>query len=50
MDLGVHDIDVISYLYGRKINEVYTIAGKDIHSFEDHASILLRCDTNLSEW
>ncbi len=48
MDLGVHDIDVISYLYGRKINEVYTIAGKDIHAFEDHASILLRCDTNLS--
>ncbi|MCX9084883.1 MAG: UDP-N-acetylglucosamine 3-dehydrogenase [Candidatus Methanoperedens sp.] len=48
MDLGVHDIDVISYLYNKKINEVYTIAGKDIHSFEDHASILLRCDTNLS--
>ncbi|HEY9205461.1 MAG TPA: UDP-N-acetylglucosamine 3-dehydrogenase [Candidatus Methanoperedens sp.] len=48
MDLGVHDIDVISYLYGRNINEVYTIAGSDIHSFEDHASILLRCDTNLS--
>ena len=48
MDLGVHDIDVISYLYGRKINEVYTIAGRDIHSFEDHASIVLRCDTNLS--
>jgi len=48
MDLGVHDIDVISYLYGKRINEVYTIAGKDIHSFEDHASILLRCDTNLS--
>ncbi len=48
MDLGVHDIDVISYLYGRKINEVYTIAGSDIHTFEDHATILLRCDTNLS--
>lgn len=48
MDLGVHDVDVISYLYGRKINEVYTIAGSDIHPFEDHASILLRCDTNLS--
>jgi UDP-N-acetylglucosamine 3-dehydrogenase len=48
MDLGVHDIDVISYLYGKRINEVYTIAGKDIHSFEDHASILLRCATNLS--
>ena len=48
MDLGVHDIDVISYLYGRRINEVYTIAGSDIHSFEDHASILLRCNNNLS--
>ncbi len=48
MDLGVHDIDVISYLYGRKINEVYTIAGSDIHSFEDHATILLRCNNNLS--
>lgn len=48
MDLGVHDIDVISYLYGRKINEVYAIAGSDIHSFEDHASILLRCNNNLS--
>lgn len=48
MDLGVHDVDVISYLYGSKINEVYTIAGKDIHSFEDHASILLRCNHNLS--
>lgn len=48
MDLGVHDIDVISYLYGKKINYVYTIAGNDIHSFEDHASILLKCDPNLS--
>ena len=48
MDLGVHDIDVISYLYGRKIDEVYAIAGSNIHSFEDHASILLKCDTNLS--
>jgi len=48
MDLGVHDIDVISYLYGKKMNEVYTIAGNDIHPFEDHASILLRCDDNLS--
>lgn len=48
MDLGVHDIDVISYLYGKKINEVYAIAGNDIRPFEDHASILLRCDSNLS--
>jgi UDP-N-acetylglucosamine 3-dehydrogenase len=48
MDLGVHDIDVISHLYGRKINAVYTIAGRDIHSFEDHATILLKCDNNLS--
>ncbi|MDD2439972.1 MAG: UDP-N-acetylglucosamine 3-dehydrogenase [Methanosarcinaceae archaeon] len=44
LDIGVHDIDIISYLYGRKINSVYAIAGADIHSFEDHASILLRLD------
>ncbi len=42
MDIGVHDIDVISYLYGMRVNEVYAIAGADIHSFEDHAAIILR--------
>jgi UDP-N-acetylglucosamine 3-dehydrogenase len=48
MDLGVHDIDIISFLYAKEIDEVYTIAGNDIHAFEDHASILLRCKDNLS--
>lgn len=48
LDIGVHDIDVISYLYGRKVNEVYSIAGADIHSFEDHAAIILRYDNELS--
>jgi UDP-N-acetylglucosamine 3-dehydrogenase len=42
MDLGVHDIDVISYLYGLNVEEVYTIGAADIHPFEDHASIILR--------
>lgn len=42
LDLGVHDIDAISYLYGKKISEIYAIAGKDIHSQEDHASIMLK--------
>ncbi|MCQ1535182.1 Gfo/Idh/MocA family oxidoreductase [Methanosarcina sp. KYL-1] len=42
LDIGVHDIDIISYLYGEKINHVYAIAGADIHPFEDHASIILR--------
>ncbi len=48
MDLGVHDIDVISYLYGKRIKEVYAIAGNGIHPYEDHATILMRCDPNLS--
>lgn len=48
MDLGVHDIDVISHLYDQRINAVYTIAGRDIHAFEDHATIMLKCDSNLS--
>ena len=42
LDIGVHDIDIISYLYGEKINQVYAIAGADIHPFEDHASVILR--------
>lgn len=42
LDIGVHDIDIISYLYNCRVSEVYAIAGKEIHSFEDHASIFLR--------
>ena len=48
LDIGVHDIDVISYLYGKSVNEVYSIAGADIHSFEDHAAIVLRFDHEFS--
>lgn len=42
LDIGVHDIDIISHLYNAQPQEVYAIAGKDIHSEEDHASIILR--------
>jgi UDP-N-acetylglucosamine 3-dehydrogenase len=42
LDIGVHDIDIISYLYHSCVSEVYAIAGKEIHTFEDHASIFLR--------
>jgi UDP-N-acetylglucosamine 3-dehydrogenase len=48
MDIGVHDIDVISYLYDMKVSEVYTVAGADIHPFEDHAAIILRFDPEHS--
>ncbi len=43
IDLGVHDIDVISYLFGRPIEEVYARAGNVIHpaGVEDHALITL---------
>jgi UDP-N-acetylglucosamine 3-dehydrogenase len=42
LDIGVHDIDIISYLYHTKVSEVYAIAGKEIHALEDHASVFLR--------
>ncbi len=48
LDIGVHDIDVISFLYGRHVNQVYAVAGADIHSFEDHATIHMRFDHELS--
>jgi UDP-N-acetylglucosamine 3-dehydrogenase len=40
-DLGVHDIDVMSYLYEEKIRKVQAYAGSVIHKFEDYASIML---------
>jgi len=41
LDLGTHDIDIMSYLYGEKIKEVYASAGTVVHSHEDHAIITL---------
>lgn len=40
-DLGVHDIDIMSYIYSEKIKSVHAYAGSVIHKFEDYASILL---------
>ncbi len=48
IDLGVHDIDMISYLFNQQVTEVYSIAGKDIHSQEDHASVILKFKNNGS--
>ncbi len=48
LDLGVHDIDIISYLYGKQVSEVYSIAGSNIHPFEDHAAIVLRYENEFS--
>ncbi|SEW06676.1 UDP-N-acetylglucosamine 3-dehydrogenase [Thermococcus thioreducens] len=43
IDLGVHDIDVISYLFGEPVRTVYARAGNVIHpaGVEDHALITL---------
>jgi len=48
LDIGIHDIDIMSYLYGKKVNEIYSIGGANVHSFEDHAAIILRFDHELS--
>jgi UDP-N-acetylglucosamine 3-dehydrogenase len=48
LDIGVHDIDIISHLYDREVKKVHAIAGADIHPFEDHASIHLRFDGDLA--
>ncbi|MDK2831837.1 MAG: UDP-N-acetylglucosamine 3-dehydrogenase [Methanolobus sp.] len=48
LDIGVHDVDIISYLYDREVRKVHAIAGADIHPFEDHASIHLRFDGDLA--
>jgi UDP-N-acetylglucosamine 3-dehydrogenase len=40
-DLGVHDIDIMSYLYEEPVRKVQAYAGSVIHKFEDYASIML---------
>lgn len=41
LDLGIHDIDVCSFVMGSKIERVCAMSGKKIHNFDDYASILL---------
>jgi UDP-N-acetylglucosamine 3-dehydrogenase len=48
IDLGVHDIDIISYLYQDRARKVFAVAGKTIHTFEDYASILLAFEQHKS--
>ena len=48
LDLGTHDIDIMFYLYGDKVKEVYASAGSVIHSHEDHAIITLNFDNGSS--
>ena len=46
VDLGVHDIDVISFLFGEPVRTVYARAGNVLHpaGVEDHALITLGFD------
>jgi UDP-N-acetylglucosamine 3-dehydrogenase len=48
IDLAVHDIDAISYLYGERAQNVYAIGGNSFHTKEDHASIILLYAGNKS--
>ena len=42
IDLAVHDIDTISYLYGERAESVYAVAGSSFHTLEDYASLIVR--------
>jgi len=48
IDLAVHDIDTISYLYGSRAVSVYAVAGNSFHTSEDYASLLIRFEPNKS--
>jgi len=48
LDLGTHDIDIMSYLYEEKVREVYALAGSVFHSYEDHAIITLNFSNGSS--
>lgn len=40
-DLAIHDIDLISYILGSEVEQVYAIAGSLMHKLEDYANIIL---------
>ena len=49
MDLAVHDIDVLRYLTGDEVQNVYAQAGRSRHDkFEDHANIMLKYRSGIS--
>jgi UDP-N-acetylglucosamine 3-dehydrogenase len=48
IDLGVHDIDIISFLAGSRIREVFCSASSTIHHLEDTASISLQLENQMS--
>ena len=41
LDLGTHDIDILSYLSGKKVKAIYAVAGSTFHTHEDHAIMTL---------
>ncbi|WP_202320073.1 Gfo/Idh/MocA family protein [Archaeoglobus neptunius] len=42
IDLAVHEIDTISFLYGMRADNVYAVAGNSFHKWEDYASIVVK--------
>ncbi len=46
IDLAVHDIDSISYLYDDRAENVYAVAGSSFHKWEDYASLIVRFKHN----
>jgi len=46
IDLAVHDIDTISYLYGERCESVYAVAGSSFHTLEDYASLVVKFHPN----
>jgi UDP-N-acetylglucosamine 3-dehydrogenase len=42
VDIGTHDIDIMSYICRERVGEVYSLAGRVAHDYEDHAIIMLK--------
>lgn len=49
MDLGVHDIDVVQYIVGRKARSVYALGGRSSQEkYEDHANVLIEFEGGVT--
>lgn len=47
LDIGCHDIDIIAYLSGEPVREVYAVASSNVHHLEDHALLSLNLESGI---
>ena len=50
-DLGIHDLDILRYLAGGEVNQLFALGGSfEYKNIEDHASVMLGFDNGIKSF